>query len=380
MMGKTEQKGASAVAYYIDLFSPETYRAFSDSARDVSGFRERQRATAAGMRPGDRLICYMTRLSRWVGVLEVTSDYFVDDTPIFLEVNDPFTVRFHVAVRAWLAPEHGVPIRSDESWAHLSFTRDLPRDGGAWTGKVRSSLTRLSDEDGAYLDALLCARSSQPRCYPLTEDDVRKLRTSTVNSGAGQIAVSLPDETRTETAHGAGGTEHVRMQAALAAIGETMGFRIWLPSTDRRRVLEHWTPTDERTLLARLPLNFDAVTMRIVANIDVLWIRRSGVVRAFEVEHTSAIYSGILRMADLMSLQPNLTIRAHIVAPSARRQQVLRELTRPVFALMESGPMSETCSYLSYDAVRELSRERNLAHMNDSVLEDYAEYAQDTDF
>ena len=47
---------------------------------------------------------------------------------------------------------------------------------------------------------------------------------------------------------------------------------------------------------------------------------------------------------------------------------------------MESGPMSESCSYLSYDAIEELSVERNLSHLNDSVLEDYEEYAQETEF
>ena len=60
--------------------------------------------------------------------------------------------------------------------------------------------------------------------------------------------------------------------------------------------------------------------------------------------------------------------------------KVLQEISRPVFALMESGPMSESCSYLSYDAVEELSGERNLSHLNDSVLEDYEEYAQETEF
>lgn len=87
-----------------------------------------------------------------------------------------------------------------------------------------------------------------------------------------------------------------------------------------------------------------------------------------------------LRMADLMSLQPNLKIKAHIVAPISRRRKVLQEISRPVFALMDSGPMSESCSYLSYDAIKELSMERNLSHLNDSVLEDYEEYAQETEF
>lgn len=65
---------------------------------------------------------------------------------------------------------------------------------------------------------------------------------------------------------------------------------------------------------------------------------------------------------------------------AARRTKVLREISRPVFSLIESEPMSESCSYLSYDAVTALHSERNLPHLNDSVLEEYAEYAQDADF
>jgi hypothetical protein len=42
--------------------------------------------------------------------------------------------------------------------------------------------------------------------------------------------------------------------------------------------------------------------------------------------------------------------------------------------------MSNSCSYLSYDAIKDLSNEKNLSHMNDSVLENYAEYAQESDF
>ncbi len=68
--------------YYLDLFSPETYETFSKSNREVSGFRARQENMASRIKVGDRLICYMTKLGRWIGVLEVASDYFKDDTPI----------------------------------------------------------------------------------------------------------------------------------------------------------------------------------------------------------------------------------------------------------------------------------------------------------
>jgi len=67
----------------------------------------------------------------------------------------------------------------------------------------------------------------------------------------------------------------------------------------------------------------------------------------------------------------------HIVAPLARREKVLQELRRPVFSLLERGPLFESCTYLSYDSLRELAKQPNLAHLKESVLEDYEEGAEE---
>ena len=66
------------MAYYVDLFSPETYEAFTRSDRSISGFRARQVNAASRIQAGDKLVCYMTKLSRWIGILEVISDHFTD--------------------------------------------------------------------------------------------------------------------------------------------------------------------------------------------------------------------------------------------------------------------------------------------------------------
>ena len=98
--------------------------------------------------------------------------------------------------------------------------------------------------------------------------------------------------------------------------------------------------------------------------------------RAFEVEHTTAIYSGLLRMADLLALQPNMDIRLHIVAPDDKRERVLREIRRPVFSLLEKGPLYEQCSFLSYDSVDTLSRTPHLSYMRDAIIAEYEESAE----
>lgn len=155
-----------------------------------------------------------------------------------------------------------------------------------------------------------------------------------------------------------------------------MGLKIWIPTRDKSRVMHHWDP-EENTLLEHLPLNYDDTTLKTIENIDVIWIRGRSIVRAFEVEHTTSIYSGILRMADLMALQPNLNIRAHIVAPNERKDKVLDEIRRPVFSLLEKGPLSESCSFISYDSIKELSEDSKLEHMRDTVLENYEELAEE---
>ena len=55
------------MAYYTDLFSVETYRAFLSSDRSVSGFAESQHAMARKLKAGDKLLVYVTGLSRLGG-------------------------------------------------------------------------------------------------------------------------------------------------------------------------------------------------------------------------------------------------------------------------------------------------------------------------
>ena len=164
--------GTYHMAYFIDLFSPETYEAFSRSSRDVSGFRLRHQRMAARVSPGDVFVCYLTRLSRWFGLLEVGQGPFIDDTPIFLPESDPFVVRFHVRPVVWLDVDKAVPIHDDRIWTGLSFTRGLEKGSIAWTGKVRGSLVHLLDRDGKFLAEQLTAQSVGGRLYPLDEQEV----------------------------------------------------------------------------------------------------------------------------------------------------------------------------------------------------------------
>lgn len=364
--------------YYIDLFSPSTYDTFSRSDRTVTGVRKQQAGVAARIKPGDRLIGYVTKVCRWVGVLEVESAAYQDDTPRFVGENDPFVIRFRVRPLVWLPIEQGVPIKEKVVWDVLSFTKGASADSpSGWTGILRRSLNRLTAEDGRHLEELLGHQAEgRGGIYPLDQEEFGRLIARPVRREDKLVAVTVPvDDLAESEPEPATARESVKVQALLASIGEKMGFAVWLPKQDRGPVLAEWSP-GPGALISTLPLNYDETTLGTIEQIDVLWLKRRSIVRAFEVEHTTAIYSGLLRMADLLALQPNMDIRLHIVAPEARKQKVFDEIRRPVFSLLEGAPLSERCTFISYDSLRELSQERHLSHLSDSVLEDYEEVAE----
>ena len=62
------------MAYFLDLFTPETWRAFRETGASVTGFRERHRRLAGErVSQGDIFLCYLTRLSPVAVVRRVAS-------------------------------------------------------------------------------------------------------------------------------------------------------------------------------------------------------------------------------------------------------------------------------------------------------------------
>jgi len=272
----------------------------------------------------------------------------------------------------WLTPQKALPIHEGRVWDVLSFTKNQAQGSSSWTGKLRGSPAQLDDVDGAFLEAQLRAQVDGEVTYPIDPDAYKRL---IVRRPDKDVTVTVPDESEEEEGrHGL--RESTGIQARLAEIGSRMAMKIWLPRSDRAGVLAQWQG-DHAPLLERLPLNYDDITLKTIEQIDVLWLRGRAIKRAFEVEHSTSVYSGILRMADLLALQPNMDIRLHIVAPISRRDKVFQELRRPVFSLLDRGPLAESCTYLSYDSIRELAAQPHLSHLSDSVLDEYEEEAED---
>lgn len=67
--------------------------------------------------------------------------------------------------------------------------------------------------------------------------------------------------------------------------------------------------------------------------IDVLWLHKgeAKIACAFEVEKSTSIYSGILRLTDMALSLPGKEDHLYLVAPSKREKEIIDQLKRPMF-------------------------------------------------
>jgi len=146
--------------------------------------------------------------------------------------------------------------------------------------------------------------------------------------------------------------EHTEIQYLLLCLGNDMGFDVWAARNDKNKQHNGESFSGIPRIKQELPLQFDRKINNIIEHIDVLWLKGNSIMAAFEIESTTSIYSGLLRMSDLIAMQPNLNIPLYLVAPDSRRDKVMAEIIRPTFDKM-SPPLSEMCRFISFSKIKE---------------------------
>jgi len=336
--------------YWLDLFTYKTWQEFLKAGGKVSGFRESRWNTVKKIHKGDYLLCYLTGVSRWIGVLEVTGDAFLDKSTKIWDY-DIFPARVPVKKLVELTAATAVPIL--EMKEALSIFQNL-KSPFAWTGAVRSSPALWKGDDGrAVVSALEKAREN-PVERPFDEGKLSKV--PPVFSARNLGAVTIPDAGQEGDApppakESKEPTEHDEIQFLLLKLGSDMGLDIWVAKNDRGKQFKGQVFNELSRMLDDLPVQFEEATTNTIKLIDVLWLKGKTIVAAFEIESTTSIYSGLLRMSDLVAMQPNINIPLYIVAPDERREKVTSEINRPTFSSL-SPRMNEACRYLPFDQLR----------------------------
>jgi hypothetical protein len=360
--------------YWIDLFTWKTWQEFLKAGGTISGFRERRWRTVERIKSEDYLLCYLTGLSRFFAVLEVTGQPYKDKTPIWNEAI--FPCRLPVRVVLSLQPEYAVPVASLQS--QLSYFQNM-KSSNSWTGHFRGSPVEEKSEDAEVIIAALeeAQRTPDYRAFDPRKLE-RKVPVYVTNEGLvtipDDIEESLPQEEQDEFEERPAIT-HEEIQWQLLSLGEQMGLDVWVARNDRGGSFEG-TPFQSLPRLRKsLPRQFDEATNRLIELIDVLWLSGNAIVAAFEIEHTTSVYSGLLRMADLVTMQPNLNIQLFIVAPDERREKVRAEINRPTFSRALTPPLTEICRFIPYSVLQsKLEQAGNLVrYLRPDFLNEIAE-------
>lgn len=144
---------------------------------------------------------------------------------------------------------------------------------------------------------------------------------------------------------------HAAVQSWLRDLGRALGFDVWIAANDQSR-MHDGRPLGEGCC-ACLP---DAVCCSPGADairlIDVLWVDRDAqrIAAAFEVEHSTSIYSGIVRLLDLaFGAADGIARGLYLVAPDDREEEVRAQVRRPAFQHIAALQMK----YLPYSELQQ---------------------------
>jgi len=332
--------------YWLDLFTGKTWDEFLRNGAKVSGFRESRRKVAEKIQPGDYFICYITGISRLIGILEVLSESFYDKTPLWED--EDFPIRFNVKLIYKLEPKTAIPVHSFKD--KLTIFKNL-KSPNAWSGFFRGSPAEFNPKDGEIIFSTIKNAINNPVEREYDERKYLRRPRKTYKSKLGKVTIPEADAEAELRLEQIAKTTHEEIQYMLLKLGSDMNLDIWVARNDINREFNGKFFKDIPRLRTELPRQFDDATNKTIELIDVLWLQGDAIVAAFEVEHSTAIYSGLLRMSDLVTMQPNIKLNLYLVAPDERRDKVFYEINRPTFARLKP-PLPKICKFIPYSKLK----------------------------
>lgn len=202
----------------------------------------------------------------------------------------------------------------------------------------------ISDETGKTVSEemqQLIRRAKHSLSRP--EDSLAQLPTMETENRTGVDNVSAP----TDVDDSESSSVHTKVQWLLKQLGIIAGCKVFIAKNDGSR--KFYGEPLSKGCVEKLPKKgISESLIKRLSLIDVVWIMKNEIQCAFEVECSTSIYSGILRISDLVYSFPYNRIKGYIIVPEEREDKVIEQLKRPTF----SNEHTQDC--MRYMTIKEL--------------------------
>ena len=145
-------------SYWIVVGSPENFRIAVDRGFDLFGFKSTRRRETGAMRPGDKLIFYLTGVMKFGGIASVTSEAFEDHTPVFRSEKKPGEdYPFRVRTNADVVLDEGDWLDAKEWAPRMEYTKKWPPEH--WRLAFQGNLHQIPAGDYQMIEREMRARA-----------------------------------------------------------------------------------------------------------------------------------------------------------------------------------------------------------------------------
>lgn len=141
------------MAYWIVVGSEENMRIAQARGFDIFGFKSTRSRETARMKPGDKLIFYLTGIMKFGGLATVTSDSFEDHTPVFKSKKPSEDYPFRVRTQADVILEVEQYLDVREIAPQLQYPKKWPPEH--WRLAFQGNLHQIPEEDYELIVSLM---------------------------------------------------------------------------------------------------------------------------------------------------------------------------------------------------------------------------------
>jgi len=135
-------------SYWIVVSSVDNWQRTVDRGFTIQGLKSRHRKKAEQMRPGDKIVYYVTGVKAFAGITTITSPFFESDEPIWVSANakragEPYPFRVGIEPDLVLAREDFIP--AEGLARQMAYARKWPAEH--WTLAFQGNVHLIPEED-----------------------------------------------------------------------------------------------------------------------------------------------------------------------------------------------------------------------------------------